>query len=94
MSHLYGDTLYYATSLFDHYVYDIPYSRPEPYYFWLYYFLMNFIWIVIPFCKYRILIKFSRGADRLTLCMIRLPGRQHPHTLGCDSGPAGVRREA
>ncbi|PYI01776.1 EBP domain protein [Aspergillus sclerotiicarbonarius CBS 121057] len=49
MSHLYGDVLYYATSLFDHYVHDRPYSRPEPYYFWAYYFLMNFIWIVVPF---------------------------------------------
>ncbi|OOF95456.1 hypothetical protein ASPCADRAFT_130935 [Aspergillus carbonarius ITEM 5010] len=49
MSHLYGDVLYYATSLFDHYVHDRPYSRPEPYYFWVYYFLMNFIWIVVPF---------------------------------------------
>ncbi|KAJ5226400.1 hypothetical protein N7468_007625 [Penicillium chermesinum] len=49
MSHLYGDTLYYATSLFDHYANQRPYSRPEPYYFWVYYFLMNFIWIVVPF---------------------------------------------
>ncbi|EKV13812.1 hypothetical protein PDIG_35970 [Penicillium digitatum PHI26] len=48
MSHLYGDMLYYATSLFDKYVHGRPYSRPEPYYFWLYYFLMNFIWIVVP----------------------------------------------
>ncbi|KAJ5578678.1 uncharacterized protein N7459_007642 [Penicillium hispanicum] len=48
MSHLYGDTLYYATSLFDHYRNDRPYCRPEPYYFWLYYFFMNFIWIVVP----------------------------------------------
>lgn len=50
MSHLYGDMLYYATSLFDEYVHGRPYSRPEPYYFWLYYFLMNFIWIVVPAC--------------------------------------------
>ncbi|KAF9883166.1 hypothetical protein FE257_003886, partial [Aspergillus nanangensis] len=48
MSHLYGDTLYYATSLFDHYVHGRPYCRPEPFYFWVYYFLMNFIWIVVP----------------------------------------------
>lgn len=48
MSHLYGDMLYYATSLFDEYVHGRPYSRPEPYYFWLYYFLMNFIWIIVP----------------------------------------------
>ncbi|EAW07319.1 EXPERA domain-containing protein [Aspergillus clavatus NRRL 1] len=48
MSHLYGDTLYYATSLFDHYAHGRSYCRPEAYYFWVYYFLMNFIWIVVP----------------------------------------------
>ncbi|BDD57258.1 hypothetical protein MPDQ_002924 [Monascus purpureus] len=48
LSHLYGDTLYYATSLFDHYVNGVSYCRPEAYYFWVYYFLMNFIWIVVP----------------------------------------------
>ncbi|KAI9932140.1 hypothetical protein MW887_009649 [Aspergillus wentii] len=53
MSHLYGDTLYYATSLFDHYVNARPYSRPEGYYFWIYYIFMNFIWIVVPFCGFR-----------------------------------------
>lgn len=61
MSHLYGDTLYYATSLFDHYVHDRPYSRPEGYYFWVYYFLMNFIWIVVPFCKSTRLHKNEAG---------------------------------
>ena len=49
MAHLYGDALYYATSLFDHYVHGVSYCRPERYYFWIYYFFMNFIWIVIPF---------------------------------------------
>ncbi|KAI9043013.1 EXPERA domain-containing protein [Aspergillus affinis] len=48
MAHLYGDSLYYATSLYDHYAHDRPYSRPEPYYFWIYYFVMNFVWIVVP----------------------------------------------
>ncbi|KAJ5146831.1 hypothetical protein N7526_000183 [Penicillium atrosanguineum] len=48
MSHLYGDTLYYATSLFDHYANGVAYCRPEEYYFWVYYFFMNFIWIVVP----------------------------------------------
>ncbi|KAL2871935.1 EXPERA domain-containing protein [Aspergillus lucknowensis] len=51
MAHLYGDTLYYSTSLFDDYARGRPYCRPESVYFWIYYFLMNFIWIVIPFCK-------------------------------------------
>lgn len=48
MGQLYGDLLYYATSMFDHYCYEINYSRPERFYFWGYYFFMNFIWIVIP----------------------------------------------
>jgi cholestenol delta-isomerase len=51
MSHLYGDTLYYATSLFDRYANGVAYCRPEAYYFWLYYFFMNFIWIVVPACS-------------------------------------------
>ncbi|KAF7593277.1 hypothetical protein BBP40_011734 [Aspergillus hancockii] len=48
LSHLYGDSLYYATSLYDHYAHERPYCRPEPFYFWVYYFFMNFIWIVVP----------------------------------------------
>jgi cholestenol delta-isomerase len=55
MAHLYGDTLYYATSLYDYYVNGIPHSRPEALYFWVYYFLMNFVWIVVPACEFRCL---------------------------------------
>lgn len=51
LGQLYGDFLYYATSLFDLFHYRIEFSRPENYYFWVYYFFMNFIWIVIPTCK-------------------------------------------
>ncbi|KAI9675711.1 MAG: hypothetical protein M1817_001078 [Caeruleum heppii] len=45
---IYGDILYYSTSMFDHYHKGLTYCRPEAYYFWGYYFFMNFIWIVIP----------------------------------------------
>ncbi|GAM40370.1 cholestenol delta-isomerase [Talaromyces pinophilus] len=45
---LYGDVLYFATSLFDLHHRGVEFSRPESYYFWVYYFFMNFIWIVIP----------------------------------------------
>ncbi|TAQ89728.1 hypothetical protein B7494_g1930 [Chlorociboria aeruginascens] len=45
---LYGLILYYATSMFDHYYKNLTYSRPEFLYFWVYYFFMNFIWMVIP----------------------------------------------
>ena len=49
MGQLYGDVLYYATNAFDHYWYQITYSRPESFYFWGYYVFMNLFWIVIPF---------------------------------------------
>jgi len=48
LGQIYGLVLYYGTSMFDHYHYNIAYSRPEAYYFWGYYFLMNFFWIVFP----------------------------------------------
>ncbi|KAI9892708.1 MAG: hypothetical protein M1814_001128 [Vezdaea aestivalis] len=48
LGQIYGDILYYGTSMFDHYFKAITYCRPEAYYFWGYYFLMNFFWIVIP----------------------------------------------
>ncbi|KAL8953483.1 MAG: hypothetical protein Q9222_000687 [Ikaeria aurantiellina] len=52
LGQIYGDVLYYATSMFDHYHKGVTYCRPEAYYFWGYYFFMNFIWIVIPGCKH------------------------------------------
>lgn len=57
---VYGDILYYATSMFDHYLLGVTYSRPEAYYFWGYYFLMNFFWIVIPGREY-LTSKLHRG---------------------------------
>ncbi|CAI6336238.1 unnamed protein product [Periconia digitata] len=48
LGQLYGDVLYYATSMFDHYLLDRAYSRPEAFYFWCYFVLMNAFWIVIP----------------------------------------------
>ena len=48
LGQIYGDVLYYATSIFNQYHFDITYCRPEAYYFWFYFFFMNFIWIVIP----------------------------------------------
>jgi cholestenol Delta-isomerase len=54
MGQFYGDALYYATSAFDHYVMGVTYSRPEAFYFWFYFVLMNFFWIVIPGCKLKL----------------------------------------
>lgn len=38
LGQMYGDLLYYAISLFDHYSSHVSYSRPEHYYFWVYFF--------------------------------------------------------
>ncbi|CAI7632108.1 unnamed protein product [Penicillium palitans] len=43
---VYGDVLYYATSLL-----EVSYCRPERYYFWFYYFFFNFIWMLVG-CYY------------------------------------------
>jgi cholestenol Delta-isomerase len=48
LGQLYGDVLYYATSMFDHYILDLSYSRPEAAYFWGYFVFMNSFWIIIP----------------------------------------------
>ncbi|EON62162.1 hypothetical protein W97_01381 [Coniosporium apollinis CBS 100218] len=48
LGQLYGDVLYYATSMFDHYYLEKSYWRPEAYYYWCYYVFMNLFWIVIP----------------------------------------------
>jgi cholestenol Delta-isomerase len=48
LGQLYGDVLYYATSMFDEFIYGMRYYRPEAYYFWMYFVFMNIFWIVIP----------------------------------------------
>ncbi|KAF2469794.1 EBDP4, emopamil-binding protein [Lindgomyces ingoldianus] len=48
LGQLYGDVLYYATSLFDHMILQVSYSRPEAAYYWGYFVFMNSFWIVIP----------------------------------------------
>ncbi|KAF2756919.1 EBDP4, emopamil-binding protein [Pseudovirgaria hyperparasitica] len=62
LGHLYGDVLYYATSIFDDVLLDRQYSRPEAYYFWGYYFLMNFFWIVVPLVLLTNSVKASASA--------------------------------
>jgi len=48
---LYGDILYFGTCWFDLLTYGIEYSRPENYYYYGYFVLLNGFWIVIPLCK-------------------------------------------
>jgi cholestenol delta-isomerase len=48
LGQFYGDVLYYGTFFFDEAVHGAVYCRPEPFYFWAYFFMMNGFWIVIP----------------------------------------------
>ncbi|KAL2913438.1 hypothetical protein HK105_207050 [Polyrhizophydium stewartii] len=50
---LYGDVLYYGTTLAE----GAPHCRPSAYYFWFYFVFMNAFWILIPG-----LIMFTSGA--------------------------------
>ncbi|KAK4556740.1 hypothetical protein LTR86_006311 [Recurvomyces mirabilis] len=66
MGQFYGDVLYYTTSAFDHYVLGVTYSRPETFYFWFYFVLMNAFWIVIPgYLIYDSTIQSARAISRL-----------------------------
>jgi len=75
LGQIYGDVLYYATSMFDHYHKSLTYCRPEAYYFWFYFFFMNFIWIVIPGSE------CTLETARSTLTSDSPPKRQH-HDYG------------
>ncbi|KAL6777069.1 CDI1 [Auxenochlorella protothecoides x Auxenochlorella symbiontica] len=44
VAQIYGDVLYYATC----YLEDFKHSRPEMRYFWIYFVVINAIWIVVP----------------------------------------------
>lgn len=48
LGQLYGDILYYATVYFEVVQHGGVFCRPERYYFWAYFMLMNAFWIVIP----------------------------------------------
>lgn len=66
--HLYGDSLYYSTSLYDYYYRGVAYCRPEGYYFWVYYFLMNSFWILVPGGRFSIYpLRASWSIDSATL---------------------------
>ncbi|KAI2642870.1 Emopamil-binding protein [Xylaria nigripes] len=48
VAHLYGVTLYYATSQCEYYFTNRSHSRPEFVYFWVYYVGFNFPWVIVP----------------------------------------------
>lgn len=48
LGQLYGDILYYGTSLFDHDILGLAYSRLKPLIFWGLFVFLNTFWILIP----------------------------------------------
>ncbi|GIC86039.1 EXPERA domain-containing protein [Aspergillus udagawae] len=63
---VYGDVLYYTTSLFDLYFHGGSFCRPEGYYFWFYYFFMNFIWLAIgSYHVYQSVVEITHAFRRL-----------------------------
>ena len=62
LGHIHFDIIYLATAWFDERHRGISYCRPEPYYFWFYYFGMNFTWIAVPARK-----SLSLADSRLSL---------------------------
>ncbi|KAL2194197.1 Emopamil-binding protein [Corynascus similis CBS 632.67] len=48
LGQLYGDVLYYAIFFFDESVYGAVYCRPESFYFWTYFVMLNGFWIIVP----------------------------------------------
>lgn len=67
---VYGDVLYYATSLL-----DVSYCRPEGYYFWFYYFFFNLIWMVVGCCESSLFI-LVYGFERLLIQFRLYPAKR------------------
>ncbi|KAI1846604.1 hypothetical protein JX266_007177 [Neoarthrinium moseri] len=66
LGQLYGDVLYYATFFFDEAVFGEIFCRPERYYFWAYFVMMNGFWIVIPlWLLFQSVMESGRAFSRL-----------------------------
>jgi len=52
VGHLYGVALYFGTCYFMERYAGVAYNRPEPLYYWVYYFGLNVLWAVVPFCGF------------------------------------------
>lgn len=48
----YGLILYFATNFFDESFSQKVYYRPEPYYYWVYYIMLNGPWLIVPVCEF------------------------------------------
>jgi hypothetical protein len=85
---IYGDVLYYGTAMFDLHYRNVAYCRPERYYFWFYFFLMNFFWIVIPGCELSLLLLQT---NLLTLSRVVIPKYFNDAERVCCSRPHAAK---
>ncbi|GES60269.1 emopamil binding protein [Aspergillus terreus] len=66
LGQVYGDVLYYATSMFGDWFHGVSFCRPEGYYFWFYYFFFNAIWMVIgSYYVYQSATEITRAFKRI-----------------------------
>ncbi|ETN46876.1 uncharacterized protein HMPREF1541_01065 [Cyphellophora europaea CBS 101466] len=90
MGHVYSDLLYYATATLDQYWRGVNHCRPEAYYFWVYFFGMNFIWIVVPtlllFQSVFVVAKALSALDRMAQSM-----HSNGHISKNPLGPSSVK---
>lgn len=92
LGQFYGNVLYYGTSLFDHYILDLSYSRPEPAVFWGYFVFCNAFWVVIP------LSECSWTEPSTSLLMLSSPSLLKPvdyyegfcYSIGVQAGKDGL----
>ncbi|RAL66453.1 hypothetical protein DID88_006143 [Monilinia fructigena] len=77
---IYGNLLYLATSLLNEYTTGRRYYRPEPLYFWVYFILINSIWLFVPgFALYDSIIASARSFE---ISDPLIGGKTHAKTQG------------
>lgn len=76
LGQFYGVVLYYGTCLHDAANRGLEYSRPEPYYYWGYYVLLNAFWVAIP------LYLLAQSARAITAALAQVARDERGVALG------------
>ncbi|KAL3428405.1 emopamil binding protein [Phlyctema vagabunda] len=79
--HIYGNLLYFSTSLYEEYAAGTRYYRPEPFYFWVYFVAMNAVWFVVPgWCLYGSVTETARAVGMARRVVGILDASKHAAT--------------
>ncbi|KUI60758.1 3-beta-hydroxysteroid-Delta(8),Delta(7)-isomerase [Cytospora mali] len=81
VAHLYGVALYYSTCYINERYRGLVYSRPEPLYYWVYYFGFNAPWVVVPAVLLKNSVRFiQRGTIAIDRAAATLDKRKDRFT--------------